>query len=164
MSVPTATMTEVLRRQLEPALQMLSDIVEICPDSTWLDARSGRPFWQHVIHALTSVRFWFREATHPFSPPDFGRGPVPDLDQTPAFPVDRETVRDYVQTIRNIVEVFFETLNDDGLLAASSIYDKSTYADLVLGQIRHLQHHTGYLNCLLQTGGAKPAKWQGYEE
>ena len=160
----TTTMLDVLRRQFDPCLQMLADVVDACPASVWLDSQNGRPFWQQVIHALTGVRFWLREASQPFSLPDFGQGPIPDLDQPPSFVVDKQTAKAYLHTIRITTDAFFGTLDDLRLLATSSIYDKCTYADLILMQIRHLQHHVGYCNCLLQTGHALPAKWKGHAE
>jgi hypothetical protein len=164
MAVNTTTMLAILRRQLDPTLQMLADIVDGCPTSSWLDSRSGRPFWQQVLHALTGVCFWLREASQPFSPPDFGRGAIPDLDQAPTFDVDKGTVKAYLASIRRTADLFFDTLDDQKLLATSSLYDKCTYADLILGQIRHIQHHVGYCNCLLQSSGARPTKWLGYAE
>jgi hypothetical protein len=89
VSIQAASKLAVLRRQLDPSLQMLADIVQTCPSSLWLDSRSGRPLWQQVMHALTGVCFWLREASQAFSPPDFGQGPIPDLDQTPSLDVDR---------------------------------------------------------------------------
>jgi hypothetical protein len=157
-------MLAVLRRQFEPSLEMLADIVEACPAALWLDSRYGRPLWQNVIHALTGVRFWLREASQPFSPPDFGQGPIPDLDETPSFDVDKQTVTGYLESIRTVAGAFFAALDDERLLAASSVYNKCTYADLILGQIRHLQHHVGYCNCLLKAGNASPGRWQGYAE
>jgi DinB superfamily len=164
VSSSTTTICAVLRRQIDPTLQMLADIVESCPDSLWTDSRTGRPFWQQVIHALTGVRLWLREASQPFSPPDFGQGPVPDLDQMPSFAVDRLAVKKYLQAIQAVVDSFFTSVDDSRLLLPSSVYDRFTDADLILMQIRHLQHHIGYCNCLLQVGHAKPAKWLGYAE
>ncbi len=164
MAFTTTTMLAVLRRQLDPTLQMVADLVDSCPTSSWLDSSSGRPFWQQILHALTGVRFWMREASQPFSPPDFGRGAIPDLDQAPSFDVDKATVKAYVASIRSTADAFFGALDDQKLLATSSIYEKCTYADLILGQIRHIQHHVGYCNCLLHTGGVRPTKWLGYGE
>jgi hypothetical protein len=164
MPATTTTMLGVLMRQFAPSLEMLADIVETCPHSAWSDSRSGRPLWQRVLHALISVQFWFREASEPFAPPDLGTGPVPDLDQRPVVEVDKDTVQAYLQTIRARADTFFASLDDERLLAPCSICDKCTYADLILGQIRHLQHHVGYCNSLLQAGGAPAAKWRGHAE
>jgi hypothetical protein len=158
------SMLSVLRRQISPTFQMISDIIDACPESLWNDSKSGRPFWQQVLHALIGIQFWFREASEAFAPPDFGQGTIPDLDQAPTFTVDKDTVRAYLQTMRSRADVFFDSLNEKGLLVTSSIYDKCTNADLILGQVRHIQHHVGYCSCLLRIGGANAAKWIGYAE
>jgi hypothetical protein len=124
MSASKTTMLVVLRRQMEPSLQMLADIVDACPESLWVDSRSGRPFWQQIVHALTGVRFWFRESSQLFSPPDFGQGPIPDLDQMPNFNADKQTVKSYLQTVRTTVETFFSSLDEERLLNSWPVYDK----------------------------------------
>ena len=158
------SLLSVLRRQIGPTLQMIGDIIDICPESLWNDSRSGRPFWQQVLHALIGIQFWFREASEAFSPPDFGQGAIPDLDQAPTFAVDKATVRAYWQTMRGRADAFLDALDERRLLAPSSIYARCTNADLVLGQIRHIQHHVGYCSCLLRMSGASVAKWIGYAE
>jgi uncharacterized damage-inducible protein DinB len=126
--------------------------------------RCGNPFWQQVLHALAGIQFWFRESREEFSPPDFGRGPVPDLDRIPEFNVDRKTVEDYLNALRERVDSFFGSLDDSRLLSTSTLYDKCTYADLILMQVRHIQHHVGYLNCVLRAAGAGTVTWRGYAE
>ena len=157
-------MLSILRRQISPTFHMIADIIDTCPDSLWNDSRSGRPFWQQVLHALIGIQFWFREASEAFVPPDLGQGTIPDLDQVPNFTVDKDIVRAYLQTMRSRADAFFDSFNDEALLVNSSIYDKYTNADLILRQIRHIQHHVGYCSCLLRIGGAKPPKWIGYAE
>jgi hypothetical protein len=116
------------------------------------------------VHALTGVRFWLREPSQQFSAPDFGQGPIPDLDQMPSFNADKVATRAYLQTVRTTVETFFSSMNDERLLSSWPIYDKCTYADLILGQIRHLQHHVGYCISLLRTGCGTSTKWLGFGE
>ena len=70
----------------------------------------------------------------------------------------------YWQTMRGRADAFLGALDERRLLATSSIYEKCTNADLVLGQIRHIQHHVGYSSCLLRMSGADAAKWIGYAE
>jgi uncharacterized damage-inducible protein DinB len=157
-------MLSVLRRQLEPTFQMIADVIDKCPESSWIDARSGRPLWQQVLHALIGIQFWFRESSEAFIPPDFGQGSVPDLDEAPTFEVSKDTVRAYMQTMHARAEAFFDSLDDRRLLSTTSLYDKFTYGDLILGQIRHIQHHVGYCGALMRTGGAGVPKWKGHGE
>ncbi len=160
----SVSMVEVLYRQFAPTLQMAADVIDVCTDSDWVSRARGNPFWQYVMHGLIGVQFWFREASEAFAPPDFGDGPVPDLDRIPSFDLDRITARRYLEHIRKRVETFFASLDDRRLLATASVYEKCTYADLILMQTRHIQHHVGYCNCLLRDRGAATAKWSGHAE
>jgi hypothetical protein len=157
-------MVAVLRRHFDPALQMLAQIIESCPESLWAAQTDGGPLWQHVMHALIGVQFWFREASERFAPPDFGKGPVPDLGTAPSFDVEKGPTTAYLQHIQSRAEAFFGSLDDGRLHSGSSIYEKCTYADLILGQTRHIQHHVGYCNRILRDGGRPAAKWLGYGE
>jgi uncharacterized damage-inducible protein DinB len=157
-------MVSILRRHFDPALQMVAELVDGCPASIWAAQTHGNPFWQHVMHALIGAEFWFREASEPFAPPDLGNGPVPDLDKIPSFELDRDSARSYLERIRARTETFFGSLDDRRLQSPSSIYEKCTYADLILMQTRHMQHHVGYCNRLLRESGCATAKWLGYAE
>jgi hypothetical protein len=154
----------ILRRQFDPSFRMLTDVLDACPEFLWTEPAAPNPFWQQVMHALIGVQFWFREAEEKIIIPDFGQGPIPDLDQSPSFSVSKDAVREYRSIVAKRVDAFFASLDDQRLTTLSSIYDKCTYADLILMQIRHIQHHVGYCNSILHGSNAKTAKWLGYAE
>ena len=117
-----------------------------------------------MLHALIGIQFWFRAENEKFTPPDLGQGPIPDLDQVPTFEVNKDMVKDYLASMESRVASFFDSLDDNRLTTISNIYNKCTYADLILMQIRHIQHHVGYFCSLLRVSSAKPCKWLGYAE
>lgn len=68
------------QRQFEPTLEMLNLLIEACPDDLWTDAR--QKYWKHVFHAVTSMKFWFRQhKEEEFKIPDFGRDITEALDE-----------------------------------------------------------------------------------
>jgi len=154
----------VLRRHLEPSLTMLEHIIERCPPDLWVATVEGVPFWQQVMHALTGVQFWFREPAEEFQPPDLGQGPVPDIGEEAGFVLTKEQVQAYLGQIQERVEGYFGQLDDPKLLKASSLYDRCTYTDIVLMQIRHIQYHVGNCNAILGDHGVEAVPWIGYGE
>ncbi len=159
MSKEDTSILCVLRRQLDPSYRMISDLIEACPEALWTSNLSGKPFWQQIMHVLIGIQFWFREAEEEFTVPDLGQGPIPDLDIIATFSLTKGQVKEYQELMAKRIAEFFSNMDDKRLMTASSIYDKYTYADIVIGQIRHFQHHVGYCNSVLHSNDVKPTKW-----
>ncbi|ASA20867.1 DinB family protein [Paenibacillus donghaensis] len=152
-------MVNVLDRHLEPVLVMLEQLVEVCPEDIWLDRR--RNYWKHVLHAITGIAFWMRQQDETFQLPDFGNGISPDFeDESTASPTMAE-VTGYIRQMKDKAVGFLKQLDDSGLLAASAVYPPMTQADVVIMQIRHIQHHIGYCNHILSESGHHTVLWQG---
>lgn len=158
----------VLDRQLEPCLRMLDLTVEACPDDLWLrDDGSGFIFWHHVYHVTFFVDYWIRD--------DYGRGvdfrsmnfdrdlPV-GLDRRSSAHLTRDEARDYVRRVRNKTRRVLEALDDGDLLAPVVSNNTTTYLDVILGQIRHVQHHVGQLNRVLDENRSQPVSWIAHNE
>jgi DinB superfamily len=155
---------EILRRQFYPSFQMLANLIEACPERQWAEQDSGNPFWQRIMHTLVGIQFWLREVDEEFAAPDFGQGQIPDLDVAPAFPVTKQMVREYQAVTAERVEAFFSKMDDRRLIQMSRVNAACTYADIVIMQIRHIQHHVGYCNSLLTSSPEGTTKWLGYAE
>ena len=156
--------SEILRRQFYPSFQMLANLIEACPERQWTSQDAGNPFWQRIMHTLIGIQFWFRESDEECAAPDFGQGLVPDLDAAPAFSLTKQIVREYQAVIANRVHAFLSKMDDKRLVQISSICGACTYADIIIMQIRHIQHHVGYCNGLLHSNREGAIKWLGYAE
>ena len=164
MSEDSPSFVEILRRQFNPSFQMLGNLIEACPDALWTSRASGNPFWQQIAHALIGIQFWFRDAEEKFVAPDFGQGPIADLDVKPVFQLSKHEIWEYMEVVAKRVDAFFKRMSNATLLKVSSIYDKCTNADIIMMQIRHVQHHVGYCNSLLHSNKVGTIKWLGFAE
>lgn len=155
----------ILWRQFDPAFGMLSETIRNCPNAVW-NKRVGAqaPVWQHVLHTLTGIAFWFRSSGEEFAIPDFGKGVTPDLDQGPGETPAADEILGYLAETRRQAQAFVEGKSDEQLLEPCAVYEGITNCDVILMQIRHFQHHIGYCNRLLAAAGARPAAWQGFGE
>jgi len=54
---------------------------------------------------------------------------------------------------------FFDELTDGRLLEPCVLYEEITKTDVILMQIRHVQHHIGYCNSILNSNHLETAKW-----
>jgi hypothetical protein len=52
---------EIVKRHLEPSMQMLSNVITVCPDELWVNNQYGFPIWKRVLHTLESIDYWLNE-------------------------------------------------------------------------------------------------------
>ena len=153
----------VLRRHFDSCIAMLDEVAARCPESLWAEADRGAPIWQHLYHTLTGVEFWFREGEE-FVPLAFGKAVSPDLDKQTQECLTKDELREYRGRIQEMCARFFATMDARHPLEESRITEVFTKTDLVLMQIRHVQHHVGYCNSILRAHGIEGAPWVGYGE
>lgn len=159
-----ASLVQILRRQFDPTFEMLAELVDTCPERVWASEKDLNPFWQQIMHVLNGIHFWFRQGEDIFVLPDMANDPFLDLGGRPANPLQKDKVRDYQSLVSRQVESFFAKLDDSRLTERSTTYPEFTFADLVLMQIRHIQHHVGTCNAILRTKGAATVRWLGFGE
>ncbi|RCX21433.1 DinB family protein [Fontibacillus phaseoli] len=152
-------MVAVLQRHLEPALQMLNQLVELGPEEVWADPELD--YWKHILHAITGIAFWFREEGEEFHLPNFNKDITPDFDKKCLDYPTKHELAGYIDEMKVKSESFFKQLAGVSLVDPCAVYDKFTKADVILMQIRHIQHHIGYCNHILSSRGYETAGWVG---
>ncbi len=158
-------MIGIMARHLGPALDMIEGVINACPEPLWNAKTRPAPVWLHLYHALASVDFWFRASKdEPFDYPTFGKAVDPDMAKTSADSLTKAELGVHLKRVREKAEAYAAAAQREGLSSPSPITDVYTRADIFLGQIRHLQHHIGFCNATISSGGASPAAWMGYGE
>jgi len=159
------TLTTILKRQLDCSLEMLAKAVELCPDDAWADDAGHAPVWEQVYHALFWFNAWLRDWSKPIERPEFHIEEALEIKRRSGSLVDRRQMAAYLAKVRAYYEAFMAGVTDAGLLAEEKAFDRSwTVADRILGQVRHIQHHVGYLNAVLGANRGVPVHWIGYGE
>jgi len=142
-------------------LEMLEDLTEICPEDIWKNPQGdGIFFWCHVYHAFFGIEFWFRTSNEGLEPYKFGKTVTPELEEFSESFLEKQDMEDYKKEIRERCREFFSFVQEKGKSYPSPVYGKLTLEDMVLMQIRHIQHHVGYLNRILSEKGVKCASWK----
>lgn len=79
--------------------------------------------------------------------------------------ISQEQMKGYFAEVTRTTELFFASIAPGSLEAESEKWGKRwTIGDRILGQLRHIQHHEGYINAILRMMGNTPVGWIGYNE
>jgi hypothetical protein len=144
---------------------MLRQVIDRCPHELWDAAGPDTPaVWQHVYHALLGLRIWLHWPVPAIRLPDFHRD---DADMQPgskpAF--SREKMAAFAAEVFGEVDAFLARLTPENALEVLTIRGREfARADLVLSQIRHVQHHVGWASAELRSRGGVTLEWAGYGE
>jgi len=150
---------DINERHFTPCFEMLTQIISSCPDDLWEGRGDELPIWQIICHALAGSWVWFRPTDQPFQEPPMGEA-VAELKVTPQEPMTRQEVSNFAAEAMARAQAFFSLAEEAGPLSPYSFYPKLTNLDVIIDQVRHIQHHVGYCNKILGERGAA-IMWQG---
>jgi len=164
MSVQPIFLNEILIRQFKPSFKMIENIIKSCSKSIWAQRNIEPPIWQQVYHVLYGIDYWFSETKEAFVPPDFKSDVNSVLGEESKGFIEQEDMLDYLKYVEKKADNFIRNLDEKKVTSPSKLYTKWTNLDVILEQIRHFQHHLGYLNRVLLKCKIKPVEWEFYEE
>jgi len=157
-------LNQILTRQFVPAFRMFRKLIEACPKALWSQKNIEPPIWQQFYHVLYGLDYWFSESKGAFVAPRFASEANSALGEASAVILDKDVLLGYLDFVENKSMTFMEQLSYEDLPAASALYTKWTNFDVVLEQLRHLQHHIGYMNRVFLKCRMQPVEWEFYEE
>jgi hypothetical protein len=144
---------------------MLAKAIELCPDDAWADDSGHAPVWEQVYHALFWFNAWLRDWQKPIEYPEFHIAEALDIKRRAGKTIDRSQILAYLAKVSADYEAFMTGVDDAGLLDTATAFGRQwTTADRILGQVRHIQHHVGYLNAILSASRGVRVHWVGYGE
>ena len=157
----SATWSDAIWQQFGAAIDMLENAIVECPDQVW--GNGPRDYWYLVYHTLFWLDFYLSDSPEEFRPPEpFG---LEELDPSGVFPpraYGKDEMRRYLRHGRDKCRTKLERLTDE---AAASRYrfhrlDVSV-AELLLYNLRHVQHGAAQLNLLLRQKTNSAPRWVG---
>lgn len=160
-----ASITDILRRQLTPTIEMLQDVVECCSDDMWTLSTKNAPIWEQVYHATFWLSAWARDWSTPFEKPAFHSDGALELESGASPVITREQMRDYVDKVHKECMSFLDGLTDDALVVGQEAFGHTwTPADRITGQLRHVQHHVGIAYAQIRERTGAYPEWRGFNE
>jgi len=158
----------VLWLQFGAAIDMLENAVVACPEEVWSDP-SRRPewperdvvgFWYLVYHTLFFLDFYLYDNEKEFRPP--APFTLEELDPSgvlPERPYTKDELLSYLENVRRKCRAAIAALDDGAWERKASTRPDTSAVELLLYNMRHVQHHTAQLNLILRQRIGSAPRW-----
>jgi hypothetical protein len=154
-------MKEALRQQFGAAIDALAAAVRACPDVEWVAGERWHQPWYIAYHTVFWLDYYLAEADPAYRPPaPFTLGEL-EADAFPEHEATRAELLEWLQSCRAALAARLSTLPEDGTEGRPCRLGWGTVGavELLLYNLRHVQHHTGQLNLLVRRSGHAPPPW-----
>ena len=155
------TWKEAVWQQFGAAIDMLENAVVACPDGLWAD-RSRRPeVWYLVYHTLFWLDLYLAGSVEGFAPPQpFDLGELDPEGVLPERPYTKAELRSYLEHSREKCRATIEGLTDEGARRLCRFgWGEISFAELLLYNMRHVQHGAAQLNLILRHATDSAPRW-----
>ena len=144
--------TSILWKQFGAAIDMLENAVRACPDDLWRD-RDRRPeYWYLVYHTLFWLDLYLSEAVEGFTPPaPFTLDELDPAGVMPDRPYEKRELLAYLAHGREKCRTSIAGLTDTRARKRCVFrWGEVGVLELLLYNMRHVQHHAAQLNLILR--------------
>lgn len=152
---------EIVASQYGAAIDMLENAIQACPEELWGD-RSRRPeFWYIAYHTLFWLDYYLSDSPVGFAPP--APYTLEEMDPAGVLPprvyTKGELIR-YLEHGRVKCRTVVTTLSDERARRPSGFLTPDlSVAELLLYNMRHVQHHAAQLNLILRQVVDAAPRW-----
>lgn len=147
-----------LSQQFGAALKMVENAIVFCPDHLW---DTPRNYWYQAYHVLFFAEYYLSKDPANFQPPPPFDGSEFE-DRMPNRVYTKAELLHYMAHCRDQFHRFIPDVKDHGTqyrwINSSKTMDYS-YVEILLYNMRHLQHHAAQMNLILREEGAEVPEW-----
>jgi hypothetical protein len=143
---------ESLWKQFGASIDMLENALKACPDELW------DKFWYRVYHTLFFLDYYITpEPENYLPPPPFTLAELEYPVKMPERVYDKEELLSYLQHCRQKCHDLITVITPE----MRWVDDSRDYSitEILLYNMRHVQHHTGQLNLILRQGNKDVPDW-----
>jgi hypothetical protein len=151
-----------IRRQFHASIDMLGNAIQACPEPLW--AGEGRfAFWYLAYHTIFFLDLYLsavgEDQFQP--PPPFNRDELEDDVAVPVPGYSRDELRGYLDHCRKKLDGVMAGMTEAWVANPCPFdYRAMSNGELLLYNMRHVQHHAAQLNMRLrQETNAAPPDW-----
>ena len=156
-----ATWKAILWQQFGAAIDMLENAVIACPDAVWDDRARQPEFWYVAYHTLFFLDYYLTESVETFVPPaPFTLEELDPAGVLPARPYTKAELQTYLDHGRQKCRLAIKTMTPEKARERRRFsWGEVSVAELLLYNMRHVQHHTGQLNLILRQAVDSAPGW-----
>ena len=155
------TWKTIIWQQFGAAIEMLENAMLACPEKLWSDRSKQPEFWYTAYHALFWLDCYLSDSVEGFaSPAPFTLDELDPAGLLPKRVYTQEELRTYLEHGREKCRATIDALTDEKARQRCRFdWLDISVAELLLYNMRHVQHHAAQLNLILrQTIGSAP-RW-----
>jgi uncharacterized damage-inducible protein DinB len=152
---------EIIWGQFGAAIDMLENAMRACPDEVWYDRSRSPEFWYVAFHTLFFIDLYLSETDAGFvPPPPFTLDEMDPAGIMPERPHTKEELFAYLAHGREKCRRTIADLTPDrGVQRCGFYWLELSVAELLLYNMRHVQHHAGQLNMMLRQTTDSAPRW-----
>ena len=148
-------------QQFGAAIDMLENCIEACPDSLWGDQTRNPQYWYLVFHTLWWLDYYLTRPIESYAPPPpYGLEEMDPAGVLPPRVYSKAEMRGLLAHGREKTRATIEALTAE--LAAQPCgaeRPELKVGELVLYNLRHVQHHAAQLNLILRQTVDSAPRW-----
>ena len=148
----------ILWKEFGAAIDMLENAVAACPESRWKD---NSKFWYNAYHVIFFLDYYLTEEEEKFHPPaPFTLSEFNAEGEMPERVYDKSELITYIRYCREKCRKLISELTDENMQKRFiNKYRNYSRLEIIIYNMRHVQHHAGQLNLLLRQNGNEPPDW-----
>ena len=151
---------DICRTNYRAVFEMLREAIEACPESLWYDRADEPAFWHQAYHTISSICFYLSDSPKSYKRPPFAKDTTGDLSKTQTNALSRQQVKEYLEMVSEKCEALLNKLASMPLDGENTFpWTGPTLAHRLIYNIRHAQHHVGWMNSILRRKAEQAAKW-----
>ena len=152
------SLKETLWKQFGASIDMLENALTLCPDELW---NTDTKFWYNAYHCLFYLDYYLTLEPNKFTPPS--PFTLSEFDPSGAMPdqvYSKKVLLSYIQVSRNkchdLIAGMTNEIADNRWV---NEYKNYSVVEMLVYNMRHVQHHAAQLNLLLRQGINDAPKW-----
>jgi hypothetical protein len=147
--------------QFGAAIDTLENAIRACPEKLWDDRTRRAEYWYVAYHTLFWLDYYLSDTWEGFAPPPpFGLEEMDPAGVLPERPYTKDELLTYLAHDRQKCRQTIRAMTDE---KARRMYKfgsvNLTIAELLLYNLRHVQHHSAQLNFILRETGDIGSRW-----
>jgi hypothetical protein len=154
---------KIIWNQFGASIDMLGNAIDACPEEVWDDRRRDfSSYWYVVSHALFWLDYYLSNDEN-FAPPEpFGFEELDPAGVIPERTYTKDELRNYLNYCREKCRATIENLNEENINKSYKFgWGEMNFTELLLYNMRHVQHHAAQLNLILRQKTDSAPGWIG---